>query len=58
MKKSWHSLPDFYFDNISLNWELNSPINPLLSVTDDHIRGECTRVQHKVMKLLSKYDAD
>jgi len=56
LKKSLHTLPDFYFDEISLKWEVNSPDNPIISVTDDRIRDECTRVQEKVVKLLSKYE--
>jgi hypothetical protein len=56
LKKSLHSLPEFHFRDISLEWGVNSPDNPIISVTDDRIRDECTRVQEKVIKLLSKYD--
>ena len=56
LKKSLHTLPDFYFDAISLQWGLNSPDNPIIRVTDDRVRDECTRVQEKVVKHLSKYE--
>ena len=56
LKKSLHALPDFYFEDISLKWEFNSPANPFISATDEHVRDECTGVQEKVVKLLSKYD--
>ncbi len=56
LKKSLHTLPDFYFDDISLVWGSNSPDNPVISVTDDRIRDECTKVQEKVVRLLSKYE--
>lgn len=55
LKKSLRRLPDFYCDAISLEWSLNSPDYPIISITDDRIRDECTRVQEKVMKLLFKY---
>jgi hypothetical protein len=56
LKKSLHPLPDFYFEAISLKWKFNSPDNPMIRVTDDSVRDECTRVQEKVVKLLSKYE--
>ena len=57
LKESLHPLPDFYFNDISLEWGFNSPVRPIISVTDDHLRDECKGVQEKVIKLLSKYDA-
>lgn len=57
LKKSLHTLPDFYFADISLVWGFNSPDNPVISVADDRIRDECTKVQEKVARLLSKYEA-
>jgi hypothetical protein len=56
LKKSLHTLPNFYFDGISLEWGFNSPDFPIISATDDRVRDECTRVQEKILKLLSKYD--
>jgi hypothetical protein len=56
LKTSLHPLPDFYFEAIGLKWGSNSPDNPVIRVTDDRVRDECTRVQEKVVKLLSKYE--
>jgi len=58
LKKSIHTLPDFYFDDISLRWALNSPNNPSISVSDDRIRLECTRVRDTAVSLLSRYEKD
>ena len=57
LKASLHILPDFYFHDISLRWQLGSPGAHAIIITEDKIRDECTRVQKRVMKLLSKYDA-
>lgn len=57
LKKSLHELPDFYFGTVSMNWAFNSPDNPTISVIDDRVRDECAKVQDKVVKLLTKYDA-
>jgi hypothetical protein len=57
LQKSLHRLPDFYFDDISLEWGLNAPDNPDISISDDRDHKECTKVREKVGKLLTKYDA-
>jgi hypothetical protein len=56
LKKSLHRLPDFYFDDISLEWGFNPPYGFGFIVADDHIHEECKGVQEKVGKLLSKYE--
>lgn len=56
LKRSLHSLPDFYFDDIGLVWGFNSPDAPIIHVTDDRVLDECTRVQEKIVRLLSKPD--
>jgi len=45
LKKSLHTLPDFYFGTISLRWAFNSSDNRVMSIVDDRVRDECTRVQ-------------
>jgi len=54
LKASLHILPDFYFRDISLRWGLGSP-GDAINISDDKIRDECSRVQERVLKLLSKY---
>jgi hypothetical protein len=56
LKKSLHKIPDFYFGNVSLAWEFNSPGNPVIIVSDDRVRDECAKVQENVVRLLSKYE--
>lgn len=56
LKKSWHSLPEFYFRDISLRWEHGSPEFPAIDIIDERIREECRRVQKKVLKLLTAYE--
>lgn len=57
LRDSLRPLPDFYFGDISLDWGFNALEQPILRVTDDRIRDECTKIEEKVVKLLSKYDA-
>lgn len=58
LKKSLHSLPDFYFRDFSLDWVIGSPssLGPSIVISDETIRDECTRVQEKVVGLLSTYE--
>ena len=56
LKGSLHALPDFYFGSISLVWEFNSPNNPTIGIADNQVRDECTKVQEKVVSLLSRYE--
>ena len=56
LKASLHSLPDFYFRDISLKLQPGSTSAGQIHVADDKVRNECTRVQEKIEKLLSKYD--
>lgn len=58
MKKSLHSLPDFYFRDFSLDWVIGSPssFGPSIYIEDDKIRDECTRVEKKVIGLFSTYE--
>jgi len=57
LKRPVRSLPDFYFQDISLKWAFNSPNNPIVRVADDRIREECNEVQQKVVRLLTKYES-
>lgn len=58
LKNTLHSLPDFYFRDISLTWEIGSPSSygPAIDITDVKIRDEYTQVQKKVLGLLSTYE--
>jgi len=56
LKKSFHRLPEFYFGDISLEWGINAPDNPLIVVDDERIRDECRRIQEKIIGLLTKYE--
>lgn len=56
LKKSLHSLPDFYFRDISLRWQLGAPDAPAIIIADDKIREEYKRVQEKVVNQLAKYE--
>jgi len=56
---SMHSLPDYYFGNISLKWIIGSPaLDGLFGdyVVDDRIREECLQSRKKIMELLSPYE--
>ena len=58
LKKSRHSLPDYYFRDISLRQDVGlglSKFSEMFYITDERVHGECTRVQEKVVKLLSTY---
>ena len=60
--ESKHDLPDFYFQQISMQWLRNSPPpaergwSGRLYVSDDSTREECERVRENVVKLLAKYE--
>ena len=56
LKKSVSSLPDFYFGDISLRWEIGSPEKPWGFIMDKQVRSECTEVQKTIVNLLKKYE--
>ncbi len=57
LKESLHSLPDFYFRDISLSWQIGSPDQTSLNIIDEGVRDQCAQVRQKVLKLLSDYKA-
>lgn len=59
LKMSRHSLPDYHFQDISLQWLFgrdDSLFGPWIYVSDERIRVECTQTQKKILKLLSPYE--
>lgn len=55
LKNSTRDLPDFYFQDISMTWALNSPANPTISVIDPKIHKECNSVRTEVGNLAFHY---
>ena len=57
LKMSRHSLPDYYFRDIGLRLAVGLSVSKFseIYITDERIRGECTKVQNSIVKLLSKY---
>jgi len=55
LKKSMHNLPDFYFQNISLTWAVNSPTNSLSGAVDPKLEQECNLVRTGIENLLLEY---
>ena len=56
LKKAEHVLPDYYFKDISLRWQSNSPEKPEIKVKDKKLAAECTAAREGVVKLLTKYE--
>ena len=60
LKKSLHELPNFYFEEISLEWLYGwlevRDWGVDIDIEDERIREECTQVQKKILSLLSKYE--
>ena len=56
LRKSRHSLPDFYFGDVSLKWGFNGPDSPIFSVRDERQSNECNLVQNRVVSLLTNYE--
>lgn len=51
-----YDLPDFFYDDISLDWAYNDPKNPVCIPADNALEKECREVLGEVTKLLSTYE--
>lgn len=58
LKESMHDLPEYYFQDLSLNWIFNSPKNRISHPTDVRIAKECEEVTKKVTELLTAYEKE
>lgn len=55
LKRSLHELPDFYFEDLTVNWVVGSPEYPMIYVEGDKIRAECENTRKKIVAIFSAY---
>lgn len=55
LKESLHTLPDFHFEDLTVNWIIGSPEYPMIYVNDDRLRLECENTRKKIVAILSAY---